>query len=203
MTAKRPSYVSIRARQRNVIEGLGTLGSTKEAAKRLGVTRAELKRFRDTKPKKLRQIFNRSPVIRRLYTLGARPETRKALGLKRIRRYSYLEFLERSIRDVKTVPLRYENSVQIGRMVQRLYYENNIDAQRWSAYTYDNNIPNSINTIKFLYKRGVITPRRYAQILHTWKNLYRQLGQERFDQYYDELADLYEDKEWFESEEEA
>lgn len=187
MANKRPSYVSIRARQRNIIEGLGTREdlNTKEVAKRLGVTPQELRRFRDTKPKELRKSFNRSPSIRKLYEEGRRSEVREKLEVPRIRRYAYSEPILREPR-----LQRHPNSKQVGRMIQRLYYENNIGPQAWSTYTYEHGLPNSIKAIKLLYMNDRITGPQYASILKHWRDSYSGMS----DSYYANFADVLDEE---------
>lgn len=189
MASKRPSYVSIRARQRNIIEGIGTRDLTyKQAAKEFGVTRQELRRFRESKPKDLRRIYNRSPALRKLYTEGERPVTRQVLGIKRIRRY---EFEEHILKEPRA--LKYPNSKQIGRMIQRIYYENNFGKQQWSIYTHERSLPNSIDDIKLLYKNGKLTSSQYHAILKEWREDYPEMSDAWYAKYADILEDYEED----------
>ena len=169
MASKRPSYVSIRARQRNIIEGIGTRNLTyRQAAKEFGVTRPELKRFLETKSKDLRKSYNRSPSLRKLYAEGERPETRRVLGVKRIRRY---EFRERVLRPMFREPSKVSD-VQIGRMIQRLYYENNIKTQMWAVYTREHKLPTSIDSIRLLYRNGRMDSGTYNAAIKTWADYY-------------------------------
>src|ERR1035437_9557801 len=88
MASKRPSKPSIKARQRNIIEGTATRGLTsKQAAKEFGVTLRQYNTFTGTK--NLRPNFSRSPAYAKLYREGERKETRKVLGVRRITRYDY------------------------------------------------------------------------------------------------------------------
>jgi hypothetical protein len=97
--AKRPSYISIRARQRNIIEGLETKDLTiAEGAKKFGVTPAQLKRFTETNPRKLSRSFRRSPGTRGLYYVGERKSVRSIVGAKSLYR---LEYQESRIRDIQ------------------------------------------------------------------------------------------------------
>lgn len=178
--AKRPSYVSIRRRQRNIIEGMGTRDiKYKQAAKELGVTQSELRKFLETKPTVLRRNFNRSPVYTKLYKEGQRAETRRLLGVKRIREYPFLESVIREPR-IQRKP----EDAQIGRMIQRLYYINNIGPQNWSTYTREHNLPNSIKAIKLLYRNNRITRDQYTSILKEWRNDYPGMT----DQYYSSIT---------------
>ena len=169
MASKRPSYVSIRARQRNIIEGIGTRNLRyKDAAKEFGVTRQELKRFLETKPQTLRKSYNRSPSLRKLYVEGERPETRRVLGVKRIRHYEFREHVLRPMeKDLTKV-----SDLQTGRLIQRLYYINNIDTQNWAAYTREANLPASIDTIRLLHRNGKITDATYRAALREWAKTY-------------------------------
>lgn len=169
MTSKRPSYLSIRARQRNIIEGIGTRDiKYAQAAKEFGVTRTELKRFIETKPKDLRKSYNRSPSIRKLYEEGERSETRKALGVKRIKRY---EFRENVLRPLYKDPQKVSD-IQIGHMVQRLYYENNIATQMWAVYVRENDLPTSIDEIRRRYRAGRMSSVTYNTAIKTWAKIY-------------------------------
>jgi hypothetical protein len=184
MANKRPSYLSIRRRQRNIIEGMGTRDiKYAQAAREFGVTRAELRKFTETKPDVLRRQYNRSPVMRKLYAEGERKEARRVLGVKRIRRYQFEE-------QVLTEPrlLKYPNEKQIGRIIQKLYYQNNIGAQNWSTYTYENNLPNSIKAIRLLWRNDKISDSRYKIILGVWRDSYPSGNDAYYEQYLGEVA---------------
>jgi len=180
--AKRPSYISIRARQRNIIEGMGTRDLRyAQAAKEFGVTRHELKRFLETKPKDLRRRFNRSPSTRKLYQEGERPETRRILRVKRISRYP---FRERELRDELIRP-RLPNKIIVGKMVQRLYYDNNIASQEWAIYTREHDVPSSMTAIRLLWRNDRISDDKYRTLLTSWRNIYSKMT----DSYYASWAD--------------
>ena len=184
MPNRRPSYLSIRRRQRNIIEGIGTRDiRIAQAAKEFGVTQRELRKFIETKPDKLRKSYNRSPALRKLYAEGERKETRRVLGVPRIRRYA---FEEQVLQEPRL--LRYPNERQIGRMVQRLYYMNNIGPQNWSEYTYSNNLPNSIKAIRLLWRNGKITDSRYKTILGIWRDDYPSANNAYYESYLGEIA---------------
>jgi hypothetical protein len=185
MARKRPSYVSIRARQRNIIEGVGTRDLRyAQAAKEFGVTKSELRKFLETKPKDLRRNFNRSPATRKLYAEGERPETRRILGVKRITRYP---FRERVLRDELARP-RLANKQQIGKMIQRLYYDNNIAAQEWASYAREHDLPNSMKNIRLLYHNDRISEGQYKTILKNWRNIYAKMTDSYYASWTDELS---------------
>src|SRR5450759_2161239 len=119
MASKRPSKVSIKARQRNIIEGMATRDLTyTQAAKEFGVTRQQLKKFVGTK--NLRANYNRSPAYSKLYREGERKETRKVLGVKRITRYDY-QHLPITNKEQTEKQLRQE---QVKVAIRYLYYKN-------------------------------------------------------------------------------
>lgn len=188
MATRRPSYVSIRRRQRNIIEGMGT-GDLKyaETAKRLGVTQKQLRHFLETRPKKLRPGFNRSPATRKLYAEGERSEVRKELGIKRIKRY---EFRENVLHDKINTPTNKD--FLIGRAVQRLYYVNDQHRQDWSVFARENGLPNSIKAIQKMYRDGQLSDRRYRSILVTWKKIYSGMNETHFSSYMEEVDEDYE-----------
>ena len=169
MASKRPSYPSIRARQRNILEGIGT-GDLKynQAAQRLGVTPTELRKFLDTKSPIVRRNFNRSPAYRKLYAEGERSKTREALGLKRIRRYEF----KRSAVDRPQAMQKYPNSKQIGALIQRYYYKNGIEKIEWAAWTAEHNLPTSMDAIKQMRAEGKITESEYRSAVKSWRDHY-------------------------------
>ena len=188
MATKRPSYVSIRRRQRNIIEGIGTRNlSDKEAAKEFGVTRPELKRFKEAKPKDLRKIYNRSASARKLYAEGERTETRRILGIKRIRVY---EWRENVLRPMYKQPKKVSD-VQIGRMIQALYEPNHFKSQAWAIYARDHNIPSSIDSIKLLHRNGRTSHRQYSSIIKAWAAIYGIKGHR-----VNEMLDEYESEDY-------
>ncbi len=168
MAQKRPSFVSIRRRQRNIIEGMGTRDlKFGETAKQFGVTPHDLEHFLTTRPKTLRKSFNRNPANVRLWQTGDRKEVRKALGVSRIRVYEHDE-TEITSRARKLT----DADLQIGRMIQRVYIKNNEDAQQWSIYTREHDLPNSILHLRLLYHNGRITRAEYRAALRAWKAKY-------------------------------
>ena len=187
MAQKRPSYVSIRARQRNIIEGMGSGQLTvKQAAKKLGVTPSELRAFtQERKPKEIRAAFNHSPAYRKLYEAGQRKNVKATLGVTRVYRYEFREEVLRN-KVVMNAGQRRPNPKQVGRMVQRLYYLNNIGPQHWSAWTYEHGLPNSIDDIKLLWKNKRISDNQYRTALKVWRDDYPGMS----DAYYAAYADL-------------
>ena len=170
MASKRPSYVSIRARQRNIIEGMGTRDLTyAQAAKEFGVTRPELKRFVETKPTKLRSNYNRSPGYSKLYREGERSEVRQTLGVKRIRKAKII----RPRQYERPVTTKQVKQQQIDRLVQNLYYKNGKDKADWANYTREHNLPSSIDSIRLLHKNDRIDDDRFSSIVMTWITIYR------------------------------
>ena len=170
---RRPSYPSIRRRQRNIIEGMGTHDlKYAEAAKRLGVTRHELVQFLESKPKVVRARYNRSPSSRKLFEEGERHNVKQEFGLPFVRRYEHrAKYLE-----AVKVHLKHPNSKQIGRMIARYYYKDTEKFRailKWTIYTREHNLPLSIKAIKFLARNGKIDEDTYTEILEKWQELYR------------------------------
>ncbi len=177
MAAKRPSYKSIRARQKSILEGMGTSDlKYNEAAKRLGVTPRELKRFAETKPSKLRKNFNRSSANQKLY--GARTATeqrkdvREAFGVTRIKKYKYRESEIQALKVMKLKPSELRNRTQIGEQVQNLYSDKEHARYEWASYARENDIPTSIDTLKLLHRNNQISDSDYVDAVNTWRAIY-------------------------------
>jgi hypothetical protein len=176
MASKRPSKVSIKARQRNIIEGMATRDLTyKQAAKEFGVTRQQLKKFVGTK--NLRSNYNRSPAYAKLYREGERKETRKVLGVSRITRYKYKQ-LPITNTDQSEKQLRQE---QVKVAIRYLYYKNGQDRAQWANYAREHNIPSSIDSIVVLHNNDRIDDTKFGQIIASWAQIYN-ISDKRFDQ---------------------
>ena len=191
MASKRPSYVSIRARQRNIIEGMGTRDLTyAQAAKEFGVTRQELKRFVETKPTKLRSSYNRSPGYAKLYREGERGEVRSTLKVKRITRYPHM----RAVKYERPTTTQEIKRQQVSRMVQNLYYKNGHDATVWANYARENNLPSSVDAIILLHNNGKMDDKTYVETLKVWRDNYNiinrnQISSHLRDRLWADLAD--------------
>lgn len=185
--AKRPSYKSIRARQRNIIEGLGTSDlKYAQAADRFGVTPRELRRFVTTKPKDLRKNFNRSPANTKLYGASTaakqRKEVRESLGVSKVKRY---KFREQEIRDLKVLKLKepeLRNRTQIGELVQNLYTSKIHARYDWASYAREHDIPTSIDAVKLLHRNNRISDSEYTDAVQTWRDIYN-VSDARFARY--------------------
>lgn len=198
MKRRRPTAASMRVRRRNIIEGMGT-GDLRydQMAFKLGVTPPQLKKFLEARDDRvLAKGINRSPTTRKLYEAGARANVRTAIGKTRIRKY---RFKEHELNEPRLIQ-RYPNSKQIGRMIQRMYYENGHERINWSVYTYEHNLPNSIDAIRLLYHNGKISKSQYRKILKTWRDIYGSDGSdsitdEWFAEFYDEVEEVYDEGE--------
>lgn len=176
MASKRPSKVSIKARQRNIIEGTATRGLTsKQAAKEFGVTLRQYKAFTGTK--NLRANFNRSPAYSKLYREGERKETRKVLGVSRITRYDY-QHLPITNKEQTDKQLRQE---QVKVAIRYLYYKNGQDRAQWANYAREHNIPSSIDSVVVLHNNNRIDDTKFGQILASWQDIYN-ISDKRFNQ---------------------
>jgi hypothetical protein len=181
MASKRPSKPSIKARQRNIIEGQATRGITdKQAAKEFGVTLRQYKTFKGTK--NLRANYNRSSAYSKLYREGERKETRKVLGVSRITRYKYKQ-LPVTNTDQSEKQLRQE---QVKVAIRYLYYKNGRDKMEWANYAREHNIPSSIKAIKLLHDNGRITDHDFVDIVKFWRDNYNITD----DYFYAVLGDL-------------
>jgi hypothetical protein len=176
MASKRPSSPSIKARQRNIIEGMATRDITRtQAAKEFGVTRQQLSKFIGTK--NLRSNYNRSPAYAKLYREGERKETRKVLGVKTITRYKYKNIPHPN----ETYTPKQLKAQQVDRMIQYLYYKNGHDKAEWANYAREHHIPSSIDVIVKLHKEGKIDDQKFGNTLTNWAQIYN-VTNERFDQ---------------------
>ena len=181
MASKRPSSPSIKARQRNIIEGMATRDLTnKQAAKEFGVTLRQYNSFTGTK--NLRSNFNRSPAYAKLYREGERKETRKVLGVKRITRYKY-QHLPTTNTPMTTKQAEQE---QVKIMIRYLYYKNGHDKAQWANYSRENHIPSSIKAIILLHDNGKISDDKFTEIVRVWKETYNISN----DYFYSLIGDL-------------
>lgn len=205
MAKRRPSYKSIRARQRNLLEGIGTADVRyKEAAAKLGVTPRELKTFVETKPKNLRSNFNRSPAYRKLYGASTasvqRKQVRQSLGISRISRY---EPRESEIQNIARGTYRYpererRNRTQIGELIQNLYVKGSKDRYQWASYAQQHSLPTSIDTIRLLHRNGQIGDNEYMGAVNAWQAIYN-VSQPRYEMYADDFPDYEEGEEYEEA----
>jgi hypothetical protein len=187
---KRPSYVSIRARQKNIIEGLGTSDlKYAQAAKRFGVEPRELRKFAETKPKTLRRNFNRSPVYKKLYAEGARSEVREKLGVRRIKHYAIRE------KELRQLPYarKYTESEttrrrQIGELLQNLYVSDELSRYRWASYVREHDLPTSIAALQLLHRNDRISDSEYQRALSDWRAIYN-ISDQHYSKFADELSE--------------
>lgn len=176
MAAKRPSYPSIRARQRNLLEYQFSTDKTyRQAARELGVKPSEFERFVTANPRSLRQQYNRSKMIRKLYGEGERPDLRKKAKAQGVK----LERLrtERGYRvATQEVPI-FERDYQarLGRtqeLIAALYERQRGASYDWAVFAAEENIPVSIKVIKLMWRNGEIDSSRYDYIIAVWKTIY-------------------------------
>ena len=196
--AKRPSYVSIRARQKNILEGIGTAGlNYKQAARRFGVKPRELKRFVETKPRDLRQNFNRSPAYKKLYGTGTAAEQRKTVrqtvGVYKVKRYKYRVSQIEELKSLKLTPKELRNRTAIGNLVQNLYSQREYEKYDWASYTYNHDLPRSIDSIRTMHRNNKLSNDRYRDILVAWRDAYPGMTNTTFSVYADDLPDDYLD----------
>jgi len=187
MASKRPSYVSIRARQRNIIEGLGTRDLTYgQAAKEFGVTRQQFKKFVESKPKNLRSSYNRSPAYQKLYREGERKETRRVLGARKGIKH-YKKFADIPQRGVTYTP-QQANEQQINKMLQNLYVTNHAGGATWANYAREHRIPSSLDAIILMHNNGKIDDHEFVSVVRAWQGIYG-VSEARVMQILDDLYD--------------
>ncbi len=194
MANKRPAYRSIRVRQRNIIEGLGTSDLRyKEAAKKFNVTPRELQHFVETKPQTLKKNFNRSPVYAKLYNEGSRPAVRERLELKSIIRF---KFKPTQIRQYTVTGglSEYESNRrrQIGEMIRALYVRRYDPTTAWAAWTREHYLPQSIKVIRLLHRNDKISDDLYARALMEWQDIYPGISDSTWSSYTAELPSDYD-----------
>ncbi len=192
MPNKRPSYVSVRKRQVNILEGIGTTNASyKEVAKRFGVKPHQVEKFVTLSPKQIRQRMNLSPAYRKLYEAGERKEVRERLGVKKIQhqiydpRYAYIVSL-RTMRAGIIPEEERAKRLRITTMVNRLYIPKVKPFHEWAAYTQEKQIPVSIRTIMFFYENGKISRNSLIDILGQWKKIYG-VKEEVYETYMDKV----------------
>lgn len=146
-------------------------------------------KFRSTKSKDLRKVFNRSPALRKLYAEGSRSEVRKNLGVSRIKRYAIRkEEVKAIVSSRRYNPVETENRVQIGKMLQNLYYKGEQAQAEWASYTREHNLPTSIKTLRLLYHNDKVSGPTYANALTEWKAIYN-ISDAVYSLYADELSE--------------
>lgn len=196
MAQKRPSTVSIRKRQRNIVEGMGTVPHMKyaDAAKRLGVTPAQLRSFLDRTPT-TRRNFNRSPAYRKLYEAGERKSVAQSFGVKRVNRYPHkaAEIRDLAAKQEKYPKMGYghPDSKQVSHLLIKYYYPNGHEETAWATWTREHDLPISINAIRDLRKNDEITANQYHSALVTWRETYTGIKDGWYAKYaeYDNVED--------------
>lgn len=179
--AKRPTTAQIRARQRNIIEGLNSRNlSDRQAAKQLGIEPRQLTKFLDTKPAQIRQQYNRSPAYRKLYGAGERHEIRRELGLRHLApRVQYISQYEyRTIPGLRQTP-EATQVIQTSERIRNLYLPQGYQSARviWAQYTRTHHLPVSARSIRNMYRSGEITPAEFNDIMTTWQDIYNTQNQ--------------------------
>lgn len=185
--AKRPSYVSVRARQRTILEYLAATGKTfKQAAKDFGVKPRELEKFALSKPTREREQFNRSPVLRKLYYEAERPRLARYTRTQgtTLRRIKFEPAELQVLRGTPGLRETSTNELQIGEMIQNLYRppEQVTPQFLWAVYTREHGIPDSIRTLRLLGRNKRISASEYRDAITVWGNIYN-IGGSKYDYY--------------------
>lgn len=193
MASKRPTTAQIRARQRKIIEGMGTAALegkrsqyVKSAAKQLGVTPRELERFIDRKPQEVRKTYSRSKTAQKLYGEATPRELKSRLGLKtQPKRFEYEPQRTAEYRIFSSyagfTPEEGEmmrTRIEYGLKVANLYYEGQIAKLEWMRWTRSQGLPRSGRAIQLLYKNRKISRQLYedahtvAEVVYGVRNTY-------------------------------
>lgn len=182
--AKRPSYRSIRVRQTNIVEGMGT-GHLRyaETAKRLGVSTKELRRFLEQKPRAIHANYNRSPGYSKLFESGRRANVREKLGLPRITRYEFVEHVISEPRFyIGLKPGQLGRTVQhkavdlsVGRRLAHYWYKDDQDRYEWAVYANEHGIPISIDSLALLKRNKRISTKEYERHIDFWQETYNPM----------------------------
>lgn len=176
MAAKRPSYVSIRARQRRIIDYMASTGkNVPQTAKELDVKPRELRSFIETKPKKLRKKYNRSPITRELFEKGEERKIRRQVAQEK---QSYRRVTGRisEIRFYRETPgidpeLRRRRIIELER-VRYISTDKNYRSTQWAMYADKQNIPVSIKAIRAMHEDGDIDDYDFDEIVDAWEEIY-------------------------------
>jgi hypothetical protein len=187
MPKKRPSVTQISARQRRIVEYIGSgQKSWKQAAKDFGVTPRELKQFAVYKSRKqLKQQYNRSPTIRKLYQEAETKPLRQKARSKgfTLRRFEYRRAALEQYRITPQFPATERSfRVNTGELIRNIYRRDReasksvvqqaLGALEWATYTRDMHLPVSIRTINDLHDAGELDDDEYEDAVKVWKDVY-------------------------------
>jgi len=177
MAAKRPSYVSIRARQRRILDyQLSTGKKDKETAKEFGVTTAQLRKFVESDPKKLRRSYNRSPNTKKLYSEGQEKEVRKMVRKEHVPyqrttvKVSYPKLA--SLTEEKELEDYYHTASRVEYLYAWEVSPSMAKSHQWEIYTSRLDLPISIDSINAMHDRGDIDDAAYDRIISRWRAIY-------------------------------
>lgn len=176
---RRPSYTSIRARQRAILEyQLSTDRYGKKAARDFGVTPRQLEAFTSADPKKLRRAYNQSPGIRQLFHAGAEKNLRAEARQhdKTFKQRPLVQYSQRVLQPLRKTPnidqQVVSKEVQTGERIQYLYTQRVTPQFLWAEYTRKHDLPISAKTIKVLFRNGYIDPDLYDEVTAVWEDIY-------------------------------
>jgi hypothetical protein len=176
MAAKRPAYTTIRARQRRIVDYMASTGKgIKPTAKEFDVKPRELRGFLETKPKKLRKSYNRSPVTKKLVAEAGEREVRaKVAGEKA--KYRRVSGTVADIRFYRETPgidpeLRRRRIIELER-VRYVRTDKEYRSTNWAFYADRRNIPVSIRAIREMHDNGDIDDDMFDDIIDAWEEIY-------------------------------
>lgn len=167
--ARKPTKVSLRARQRNLIEGRATKGLTnKQLANQLAVSQADLSRFMQASPKQVK----RSPRLYAVYEKAMRPKVREALGTP-IRRYiSSPTKIERLAKD-KSLIRKYEDVVPVGYEIMSVMHPSSLRSHNWAVGIAERGLPvSSWTTLKTMHDEGRLSEEDWDYVNELFDEVY-------------------------------
>ncbi len=207
--SKRPSETNLFKSRERIGGYLTALGQPyNKAAKLLGTTEHELKKFLYGAKDQTLKNFPRNKSARRLYVLGGgnieTTKTYEITGYREIKGRQIpqrqlvekrrLTFegpikgvepyeLESGTEDQDRLYKRYLSSIKLERELPSLAM-----SQEWAKYTSRYDIPVSIEEIKELYAEQELSKRQVTAILNHWHNIYYDMTDDWYETMADEFA---------------
>ena len=169
--ARKPTKVSLLARQRNLIEGRATKGLTqKQLAKELAVSQADLSRFLHASP----QQVKRSSRLQNVYSKSTRPQLREELSVPKIRRYETDSAKLRKQSKDLTLIRKYPDTVSTGADIVALDTKHSSTARtlQWNEGTQKRFGTTSWKQIREMRLRGQIDDDDWEYVTDLFDEIY-------------------------------
>jgi len=146
-----------------------------KTARELDVKPRELRTFLETKPKKLRKSYNRSPIVRELYAAGEERKVRAQVASEKVR-YHRVTGRISEIRFYREIPrldpeLKRRRIIELER-VRFLMTDKNYRSTEWAFFADKSNLPVSIKAIRQMHEDGDIDDVEFDEIVDAWENIY-------------------------------